>query len=94
MRKGLVQATNKAEELTVKALEILQQRGFRYVQIKGLTIDKHFEYVEPYFMMLIPMKELPTDPMKRDIYEPTDSALLYQWAKEKNEYPQILIAAC
>jgi hypothetical protein len=38
------------------------------------------------------MKELPTDPLKRDIYEPIKSELLYKWAKEKNEDPQIFIA--
>jgi hypothetical protein len=42
--------------------------------------------------LLVPLKELPTDPQKRDIYEPVESELLYKWAAEVNEHPRIVIA--
>jgi hypothetical protein len=92
MRKGIAEARNATIEFNAKALDSLQSKGFKFVQIKGLTADKHYDYVEPHCLVLVPMKELPTDPLKRDIYEPTGSALLYQWASEKNEYPEIVIA--
>jgi hypothetical protein len=92
MRKGIAEARKATIEFSVKALDNLQSKGYKFVQVKGLTIDKHYDYVEPHFLILVPMKELPTDPLKRDIYEPIKSDLLYKWAAEENEYPQIVIA--
>jgi hypothetical protein len=92
MRKGIAEARSATIEFNKKALDQLQSKGYKFVQVKGLTVDKHYDYVEPHFLVLVPMKELPTDPFKRDIYEPIGSDLLYQWASEKNEYPEIVIA--
>ena len=92
MRKGIAEAKAATIEFNVKALDCLQSKGYKFVQIKGLTMNKHYEYVEPHYLVLIPFKELPTDPFKRDIYEPIKSELLYQWASEVNEYPEIVIA--
>jgi hypothetical protein len=82
MRKGITEAKNATTELSLSALDVLKKKGFKYVQIKGLTADKHYEYVEPYYWVLVPMKELPVDPTKRDIYEPINSTILKQWAEE------------
>jgi hypothetical protein len=92
MRKGIAEARSATIEFNKKALDQLQSKGYKFVQVKGLTVDKHYDYVEPHFLVLVPMKELPTDPLKRDIYEPIGSELLYQWANEANEYPEIVIA--
>ncbi len=92
MRKGIAEARSATIEFNRKALDQLQSKGYKFVQVKGLTVDKHYDYVEPHFLVLVPMKELPTDPFKRDIYEPIGSDLLYQWASEENEYPEIVIA--
>ncbi len=92
MRKGMTDVKAGTNEFSVKALDNLQNEGYKFVQIKGLTIDKHYDYVEPHILVLVPFKELPTDPMKKDIYEPIKSELLYKWAGEKNEYPEIVIA--
>jgi hypothetical protein len=91
MRKGITAALKSGVELTTGALDKLFNKGYRFVQVKGLTSDRHFDYMEPEILMLVPMKELPTDPLKRDIYEPINSELLYKWASEKNEHPQVLI---
>ena len=92
MRKGTTEGKSGTIEFNAKALDSLQNSGYKFVQIKGLTIDKHYDYVEPHFLVLVPFKELPTDPLQLDIYEPIKSELLYKWANEKNEYPQIVIA--
>lgn len=92
MRKGIAEVRSATIEFSIKALNNLRSKGYKFVQVKGLTIDKHYDYVEPHYLVLVPMKELPTDPLKRDIYEPIGSALLDQWASEKNEYPEIIIA--
>lgn len=91
MRKGITETQKGTTALSVKALNNLEHAGYKFVQVKGLTLDKHFDYVEPHFLVLVPCKTLPTDPMKRDIFEPIPSDLLYKWASEKNEYPEILI---
>jgi hypothetical protein len=70
----------------------MEAEGYKYVQVKGFTMDKHFDYIEPHIMVLVPMKELPTDQNLKDIYEPTNSKLLKQWAVEENESFTILIA--
>lgn len=92
MRKGIAEARKATLEFNVKSLDKLQLDGYKFVQVKGLTMDKHYDYVEPHILVLVPMKELPTDPFKRDIYEPIKSELLYKWATEVNEYPQIVIS--
>ncbi len=92
MRKGMTDVKSGTTEFNVNALDNLQNQGYKFVQIKGLTIDKHYDYVDPYILVLVPYKELPTDPMKKDIYEPIKSELLYKWAGEENKYPEIVIA--
>jgi hypothetical protein len=73
-------------------LDKLESLGYKYVQIKGLTIDKHYDYTEPYYILLVPLKKLPSEQSKKDIYEHINSEILQKWASEKNEYPKILIA--
>ncbi len=92
MRKGVYDASIANTSFSVSAMDDLQKAGFKYFQVKGLTVDNHYEYVEPQMLVLVPFKELPTDPMKKDIYEPIDSELLYRWARETNEFPVIIIA--
>ncbi len=52
-------------KLTVQGLQILKDRGFRYVQVKGFTMDKRLDYMELHYFMLVPIKELPDDPNKK-----------------------------
>ncbi len=92
MRKGIAEGKAGTTAFNVKALDNLQDKGYKFVQIKGLTVDRYYDYVEPLILVLVPLKELPTDPFKKDIYEPIKSELLYKWATEKNEYPEIVIA--
>jgi hypothetical protein len=92
MRKGITEAMKATTVLTARALDNLWRKGFRFVQVKGLDNDRHYDYMEPGIMVLVPMRELPTDPLQKDIYEPINSRLLYQWAAEKNDHLQMLIA--
>lgn len=91
MRKAMKE-TEGTRPLTTDALDQLQRQGYRYVQIKGMTLDRHYDYIEPQLMVLVPMRELSADPLKRDIYEPINSELLYRWAGEPQEHTQMLIA--
>lgn len=90
MRKGIQETRNACTQLSLKALQNLETKGYKYVQIKGLTSDKHYEYVEPYYWVLVPMKELPVDPAKRDIYEPIDSDILKQWAQDVSDMQYVI----
>jgi len=92
MKKSLKDAASGNIPFCAEALDDLHQKGYKYVLVKGFTIDKHYDYVDPYMLVLVPVKELPSDPMLKDIYEPINSEILYQWAREKNEYPEIRIA--
>ena len=92
MRKGIADGRSGTVEFNVKALDNLQSRGYKFVHVIGLTADNHYDYTDPDCLLLVPLKELPTDPQKRDIYEPIESELLYKWAEEVNEHPRILIA--
>ena len=82
-----------AVHLTINSLKQLISKGYKFVQIKGLTWDMHFEYVEPHFLVLVPIKSLPKDQAKKDIYEPLNSKLLRQWATEKDDATEIIISA-
>ncbi len=92
MKKSLKESESGDLPFCAKTLDDLREKGYKYVQIKGFTIDKHHEYVDPSTLVLFPVRELPLDPLLKEIYEPIESAILYKWADEKNEYPQILFA--
>lgn len=77
---------------TQQTLDKLKQTGYQFFQIKGLTIDMHFEYTEPYYIVLVPIKALPEEQEEKDIYAPINSDIVQKWVTENNEYPKILIA--
>ena len=60
--------------LTAEAIHNLQAKGYKYLQVQGFTLDHHPEYVEPHYLMLVPVKELPMD-----VYEPINSELVNEW---------------
>jgi hypothetical protein len=83
---------NNTTPLSVHALDDLSNRGYKFVQVKGFNGDHEPDYVEPHCIMLVPMKELPGDDSKKDIYEPVTSSLLVEMAAENNPYIQVLIS--
>lgn len=60
--------------LTAEAITTLEAKGYKYFKVQGFTLDHHPEYVEPHYLMLVPVKELP-----QDIYEPINSTLVNEW---------------
>ncbi len=92
MQKIIKQGMGSTSAFNQLAIDNLDKRGFKFFQIKGLTIDKHYDYVEPHYILLIPIKSLPKEQEKKDIYEPINSQIFQKWVSEKNEYPEILIA--
>jgi len=77
--------------LTSTGLQNLKDRGFRYVQVKGFTRDKRLDYMEPRYFMLVPIKDLPDDPDKKEIYEPIDSEILMSWANFPDDGIEVLV---
>lgn len=77
--------------LSVQALNDLNERGYKFVQVKGLNGDNEFDYLEPHQLVLVPMKQLPNDQRKKDIYEPVNSDLLIQMANEKEGMMEMII---
>ena len=65
MRKGIAEVNTPTIPLTQSALLKIEKEGFKYVQVKGLTTDKHYDYIDPHFLVLVPMKELPVDQDKK-----------------------------
>ncbi len=80
-----------AIELNTSILESMEKEGYRYVQIKGLGADRRYDYLAPRFLILVPLRELPTDPREKDIYEPIPSPVLEQWANESDDRFKIII---
>jgi len=77
--------------LTSAALDILQEKGYKYLQVQGFTMDHHAEYVDPHYLMLVPMQELPTDQAKKDIYEPINSDLINSWIATENKNDRLVV---
>jgi hypothetical protein len=92
MRKGEADGQGATTPLSLRALQTLEDKGFKFVQVKGLTLDKHYEYIEPHYLLLLPIKELPTDQSNKDIYEPIGSDLLKQWANDSNTNTDVFIS--
>ena len=91
MRKGITES-NATTPLTLQMLRRIEDEGFKFVQVKGLTLDKHYDYVEPHFLVLVPMKELPKAQELKDIYEPVPSGLLQRWATEQDDALEIVVS--
>jgi len=77
--------------LTKQSLQHLKDKGFLYVLIKGYTRDGRVDYIELDYFTLIPVKSLPDDPNKKEIYEPIDSTILVGWASSPDESLKIFI---
>lgn len=93
MRKGIADARSGTIPFDAEVLQELKDKGFKFVQVKGLTPDNHYDYSEPHLMLLVPLKELPDSETNRDIYEPLESRILDKWASEKSDRLPVLIAA-
>ena len=92
MRKAAADCRRTGRHLTLNLLQVLLSRGFRFVQVRGLTIDRHYDYTEPDWLMLFPMKSLPSRREMKDIYEPINSELLRDWALHPNEGIDVIVA--
>ncbi len=79
--------------LTKQSLQQLKDRGFRFVLIKGYTLDGRVDYIELSYFSLTPVINLPDDPTKKGIYEPIDSTILMEWATFPDEGLKVIIEA-
>lgn len=91
MRKGIAEGRRSMTSFNTKTLEDLRRRGFLFVQVKGLTIDNHYDYIEPSKLVLIPLRALPADPAEKDIYEAVDSDLLRSWAADEESGVRVYV---
>ena len=71
--------------LTMDALDRLKEKGYQYLQIQGFTMDHHPEYIEPHYMMLIPVKSLKANKASMDVYEEISGETIIKWAKQKDD---------
>jgi hypothetical protein len=92
MRKGIAEGRSAHIPLNRKSLEKLELQGFKFVLVKGLTPDHHYEHVEPHCLLLVPVRELPADPAEKDVYAPIRSEILLQWANESHDSLPVVIA--
>jgi len=80
-----------AVAFTTEALTELKGRGFLYVGVNAFSREKRPDYMEPYYIVLAPMKELPAETEKKGIYEPVDSPMLADWANRPGEGIEVWI---
>ncbi len=92
MRKAVAEGRSASLRLSTALLEKLNANGYPFVQVKWLTPDRHYDFVVPESIVLIPMRKLPDDPSKKDVYERTDSDLLKQWAENNSNTIQVFIS--
>jgi hypothetical protein len=78
--------------LTVQNLKDLKDRGFRYVLVKGFTMDRRLDYTELRYFMLVPVKDLSDDPNQMGIYEPIESKILQDWASSPDDRVEVLVS--
>ena len=79
--------------LTLAALDDLKQKGYQYLQIQGFTMDHHPEYIEPHYLMLVPIKSLSANNAGMDVYEEISGNTIIKWATQKpDEKLQIFLA--
>lgn len=91
MRKALAEGRAAKKKLDTKTLAALENKGYRFLLVKGLTIDNHYDHVEPHYLVLVPVKELPRDPAQKDVYAPIGSDIIRRWATESDESTEIMV---
>jgi hypothetical protein len=89
--KYLMRNYKSVIKLTKDSLQNLKDKGFRYVLVKGYTLDRRMEYIELNNITLTPVKDLSTDPNKKGIYEPIESKILTQWAEHPESGVKVVI---
>jgi len=72
-----------AVPFTRMMLEQLKGKGYKFLQIKGYAHNNRIDYIQPYYLMLIPFKEFPKEPHDIEIYEPINSEILSSWADDE-----------
>ena len=86
-----MESSRSAITLTKQSLQQLKDSGFRFVLIKGYTTDRRIDYIEVNYFTLVPVKDLPEDPNKKEIYESIDSDILMQWASFPDYGAKVII---
>jgi len=71
--------------LTVDVLKKLKEKGYQYLQVQGFTMDHHPEYIEPNYLMLVPVKSLTANKATMDVYEEISGATIVNWAKRNDD---------
>ena len=79
-------------KLTLQLLLELKAKGFLYVQVKAVRKDNRPDYIEPHYLILVPIKELPQSQEQKEIYEPIESKLLAAWAINHDVGIEVLVA--
>jgi hypothetical protein len=74
-----------AFRLTLTRLQKLKEQGFRFVLVKGYSLNRRSDYIELNHWMLEPVVQLPEDPARKEIYEPIDSEILLEWASSAED---------
>ena len=92
MEKEPKQDLEPNPRLTAQNLQKLKDNGFQYVLVEGFTRDKRLEYVDPSFLLLTPVKDLPEDIKEKGIFESINSTILKDWAEFPDEGIEVLIA--
>ena len=85
-------AGDSRKKLTPSSLQSLRKKGFKYVQVQGFSPDKHLDYMEPRYFVLVPLKNLPTEADQKGIYEPIESNILTEWANAEDEGFDVFLA--
>ncbi len=71
--------------LTIEALNHLKTKGYKYLQVQGFTPDHHPEYIEPNYLMLVPMKSLSSKKNNMDVYEDISGETIINWANHGDD---------
>lgn len=78
-------------KLTKDSLQHLKDNGFKYVLVKGYTVDRCRDYIELNNIILTPVKNLSKDPEKKGIFEPIESKILSDWAENPKSGVKVVI---
>jgi hypothetical protein len=78
---------------TSQRLKELIRKGYKFVQVMGLTADCHYDVTQPHCILLVPMRELPGDNARKDVYEPIDSEIIAAWAEQVSDYIPVTVSS-
>jgi len=70
---------------TVPVLQKLRSKGYRFIQVEGVTTTGNVDHIVGNYIVLTPFHQLPEEAGVIEVYESIESPIMQQWAESGDQ---------